>query len=373
MSRTATTLRSRSSGRGLPRLRWYWDFGDVLTDVESRHVLSLLIALLDTTALREAAERVGISYRLAWGLLKRCDDELGLTLVTMRRGRGTELTPLGATLVELDGAARLSLGEVHSAWEDRMYSLVGDLVRTHGYSQRLRIVASHDIALADWVEHGRHVPCDITWRGSEDALAALSRGECEAAGFHIPETWSPAQLMSWLGRWLTPRLHACIPVMRRRQGLVVPRGNPLRLRSLADVSRQHARLVNRQRGSGTRSLIDELLAANGIAPDSIDGYAHEEFTHEAVAAAVASGQADVGFAIEAAASRFDLDFVPFVTERYGFAMRRSVLGSGAVESFLARLNGRTFQQRLARLPGYRPVEIIQPVEWKDFLNQIRIA
>lgn len=367
MSNNASTSRLRSTNTGLPRLRWYWDFEEVLTDEESRHVLSLLIALLDTSALRTAAERVGISYRTAWGLLKRCEDELGLVLVTMRRGRGTALTPLGTTLVELDGAARLSLGEVHRAWEGRMHSLVGEFMRAHGEALRLQIVASHDLALADWVEHGRRVPFDVTWRGSEDALAAFSRGECDAAGFHIPETWSSTQLRTWLDRWLTPGLHVCIPVMRRSQGLVVPKGNPLRLRTLADVSRRHARLVNRQRGSGTRSLIDELLAASGIAAESINGYAHEEFTHEAVAAAVASGIADVGFAIESAASRFDLDFVPLVSDRYGFAMGRSVLSTDSVKNFLARLNGRTFQQRLSRLPGYVPLQPITPVAWKDFL------
>ncbi len=358
----------------MPRLRWHWDFGELLSETETRRLLGLLIGLLDTTALGEAAKRSGMSYRAAWGLLRRCEAELGLPLVTMQRGRGTTLTPFGASLVELDAAARLALGEVHGAWEERMRGLVASVSATADVAPvRLRIFASHDLALADWLQYGRRVPADFFWRGSEEALAALGRGECDAAGFHVPESWSPEQVCAWLGRWLNPRLHPCIAVMRRRQGLLVRRGNPLRLLSLADVAARGARLVNRQRGSGTRSLVDQLLAANGIDASGIDGYAHEEFTHEAVAAAVASGQADTGFAIEAAASRYDLDFVPLVDERYGFAIRQGALESPAGAHFLARLQGTTFRRRLENLPGYQPLPEIRSSRWEEFLRPIPVT
>jgi molybdate-binding protein len=249
-----------------------------------------------------------------------------------------------------------------------MHSLVAPLLRTDGeVPDRLRIFASHDLALADWIEHGRQVPVDIAWRGSEDALAALGRSECDMAGFHVPEAWSASHLSAWLSRWLTAKLHVCVPVTRRRQGLLVARGNPLQLHSLADVAKRGARMVNRQRGSGTRSLIDQLFAANGIDASAIDGYAREEFTHEAVAAAVASGQADAGFAIEAAAARYDLDFVPLLTERYGFAMRHGLAASELGQAFLHRLAGRTFHQRLLSLPGYEPLVLAAPGAWSDFL------
>jgi molybdate transport repressor ModE-like protein len=369
MSKPATSLLYPETALRLPRLRWHWDFGDTLSEAETHRLLRLLIALLDTNALREAAGRADMSYRAAWGLLRRCEDELGLALVTMKRGCGTHLTPLGESLIELDGAARFALGEVHAAWEERMHSLLAPLLHiAPAEPTRLKVFASHDLALADWIEHGRRVPVDMLWRGSEEALAALGRGECDVAGFHVPETWHPSQLTAWLGRWLTPRLHVCVPVMRRVQGLVVARGNPLHLQSLADVARLGARLVNRQRGSGTRSLIDQLLAANGIDAASIDGYAHEEFTHDAIAAAVASGQADVGFAIEAAAARYDLDFVPLVRERYGFAMRQAIAGSETGQAFMHRFEGRTFRQRLAALPGYAAMAQIRMGDWEIFLG-----
>lgn len=353
----------------MPRLRWNWDFGIALSDADTRRLLLLLTALLDTAALGKAATAADMSYRAAWGLLRRCAQEFGLELVTMERGRGTRLTPLGESLVEMDGAARLALGEVHEVWETRMRDLVAPAL--HGaqtHPSRLILHASHDLALADWMEHGRRVPVDIVWRGSEDALAALGRGECDIAGFHVPETWSAEQLTGWLKRWLKPKLHVCLPVMRRRQGLLVAKGNPLLLHSLADVAARGARMVNRQRGSGTRSLIDQLLAANGISPNSIDGYAHEEFTHDAVAATVAGGSADAGFGIQAAAARYDLDFVPLVDERYGFALRHAGLDSEAGQTFLRRLAGRTFRQRLVTLPGYAPLPAVKPDKWETFLS-----
>jgi molybdate-binding protein len=129
-----------------------------------------------------------------------------------------------------------------------------------------------------------------------------------------------------------------------------------------------ARMVNRQRGSGTRSLIDQLLAANGLNPESIDGYAHEEFTHDAVAATIAAGQADVGFGIEAAAARYDLDFVPLVSERYGFALRATLQASEPWQVLWNRLNSNTFRQRLAALPGYSPLAIETRGAWEEFLR-----
>lgn len=364
MSKPATTP--------LPRLRWNWDFGIDLGDIDTRRLLALLTALLDTAALGKAATAAGMSYRAAWGLLRHCQQEFGLELVTMERGRGTRLTSFGESLVEMDGAARAALGKVHGVWEARMRDLLAPAFQeVLSEAPRLSLFASHDLALADWVEHGRQVPLDITWRGSEEALAALGRGECDVAGFHVPESWTPPQFLAWLKQWLKPKLHVCLPVMRRRQGLIVARGNPLKLRSLADVAVRGARLVNRQRGSGTRSLIDQLLAANGIDPARIDGYAHEEFTHDAVAASVASGTADAGFGIEAAAARYDLDFVPLVDERYGFALRHTALESPAVQTLLRRMAGKTFRARLLALPGYAPLgkpsSLKLPGKWEDFL------
>jgi molybdate transport repressor ModE-like protein len=361
MSSSATRERNVA-----PRLRWNWDFGPLLAEVDTSRLLLLLTGLVDAGALVAAAKSAGMSYRSAWGLLRRCEEALGVALVVMERGRGTRLSELGEAIVQLDNTARLTLGVAHAPWERRLRDLLAPVVRA--VPDRLRVAASHDLALADWIEHGRGISFDLFWRGSEDALAALGRDECDIVGLHAPEAWSAAQLENWLGRWLKPNLHVCVPLMRRCQGLIVARGNPHRLLALADASKRGLRMVNRQRGSGTRSLIDQLLAANGLRPESIDGYAHEEFTHEAIAATVAAGQADVGFGIEAAAMRYDLGFVPLIWERYGIAMRKTTATSVEGKAFLARLQGNTFRQRLIAMPGYEPLPARAPGSWADFLS-----
>ncbi|MDD5177551.1 MAG: substrate-binding domain-containing protein [Sterolibacterium sp.] len=348
-----------------PRLRWNWDLSFGLNEADTKHLFALLAALTEPCALGVAAKTVGMSYRSAWGLLRRCEEEMGAPFVVMERGRGTRLSELGEALLQLDGLARVELDIVHAPWEQRLRQLLEQVNRNP--LPRLRIAASHDLALADWIEHGKRITFDMFWQGSEDALAGLGRNECDMAGFHVPETWTPAQLTKWLGRWLHPKLHVCIPVMCRHQGLLVARGNPLRLATFADVIETHARMVNRQRGSGTRGLIDQLLMANGLRTEGIQGYAHEEFTHEAVAATVAAGQADVGVGIQAAAARYDLDFVPLVRERYGFAIRSAIAVSTEGKDFLARLSGNTFRQRLISMPGYEPLPPSQPGKWSEFL------
>jgi molybdate transport repressor ModE-like protein len=363
MSLSATTSRSKPS---LPRLRWAWDFGPLLGDIDSSRLLALLTALAAEGALGNAAKQAGMSYRSAWGLLRDCEQALGAALVVMERGRGTRLTEFGASLVQLNEAARVALDVVHAPWQRRLEDLLAPVVRAT--PERLRLAASHDLALADWVEHGRRISFDLYWHGSEEALASLGRDESDIAGFHVPESWTAEQLTNWLGRWLKPSLHVCLPLMRRCQGLIVARGNPHRLQTLADASKRGLRMVNRQRGSGTRSLIDQLLAANGLRPENIAGYAHEEFTHEAIAATVAAGQADVGFGIEAAAARYDLGFVPLIWESYGFAMRSAVAASPEGKAFLARLQGNTFRQRLIAMPGYEPLPVRAPGGWAEFLT-----
>jgi molybdate transport repressor ModE-like protein len=362
MSHSATGQRHRQ-----PRLRWTWDFGPLPGEANPSRLVDLLAAIRDVGALGGAAAAVGMSYRAAWGLLRQCADALGVPLVIMERGRGSRLSELGQAIVELDREARLALGEVHAPWERRLQQLLRPPA-TPVAPERLRLAASHDLALADWLERERDETLDLFWQGSEEALAALGNDECDVAGFHVPETWSAAQTAAWLGRWLTPRIHVCLPLMRRRQGLLVAAGNPLRIRTLADLSRSGVRLVNRQRGSGTRSLIDQLLAANGLRPEQITGYRHEEFTHEAIAATVASGQADAGLGIEAAAHRLGLDFVPLVWERYGFALRAGIAASTSGQRLLAKLQGPKFHRHLADLPGYAALPSAQPGAWSGFLS-----
>lgn len=332
-------------------IRWGWDFGMGLSVPESINLMALLAALRDCQTLGRAAAAVGLSYRAAWGLLRDGESRFGRPLVLKARGRGSTLSEFGEQLYQLDSAARTSLSELHAPWAQSLHEIVA-LGRVP-QPERLRIAASHDLALADWLENGRHVQVDIFWRGSEEALMALSRGECDAAGFHLPVLWTAEQAAAWLRRWLKPRQLAFFPLMRRQHGLLVAAGNPFSVQTLADVAQLGLRMVNRQRGSGTRSMIDQLLAANGLQAEQIAGYAHEEFTHDAVATAIASGQADIGFGIQAAAARYDLGFIPLAWDRYCLVARSGIVKSPAMHQLLRRFQGNTFHHRLQALAGYQ--------------------
>lgn len=352
-----------------PLICWTWNFGAGSSDAESSKLLQLLAALQAQGKLAAAASACAVSYRSAWGLLKRYEQHFGQPLVIKGRGRGTALSNFGERLLALDAAARASLESAHAPWGLRLKELLAPSETAE--PECLHIAASHDLALADWIENGRRVKVDIRWRGSEEALTALARGECDAAGFHIPGKMGSAETSAWLGRWLDLRQYAFFPVMRRQHGILTAPGNPFGITSLADVAKLGLRMVNRQRGSGTRGMIDQLLAANGLQASALPGYAHEEFTHDAVAAAVASGKVDVGVAIQAAAARYDLGFVPLGSDLYCLALRSAIANGTAVAHLVRRFRGETFKARLAALTGYAPVgdtRTFQP--WESFASHI---
>jgi molybdate-binding protein len=159
-----------------------------------------------------------------------------------------------------------------------------------------------------------------------------------------------------------------ISFVRRRQGLIVRAGNPKGVAGVADLCRPDIRMVNRQRGSGTRALLEFMLSSRGLDRDRISGYDDEETTHAAVAALVAGGQADVGFGVEAAAANYRLAFVPVCTERYFLACRVDDLEAPAIVALMAIIRSDGFRRRVDRLAGYSLPEAGEVV---DTLETIR--
>jgi putative molybdopterin biosynthesis protein len=136
--------------------------------------------------------------------------------------------------------------------------------------------------------------------------------------------------------------------------LMVAPGNPLGLAGLADLPRARARFINRALGTGTRVLLDELLAQLKMRPADLDGYGNTEPSHAAVAQAVASGAADAGLGIEAAARSRGLHFVPLVQEDYFLVCLKAALDQEPVRALLEVLRSTEWQERVAALPGYEP-------------------
>jgi putative molybdopterin biosynthesis protein len=301
-------------------------------------LLGLLRALQRNATLKAASQEQKISYRAAWGLLLEAGELAGAPLVELQRGRGARLTRLGARLVRSDEQLRHAFDGLRSRYE----------VKSSAESARaLRIAASHDPLLAAFCERFAMPAAlveEVSFRGSEESLALFSRGMVELAGFHL-EGFD-------VRRFVQPGRDILVRFALREQGLIVAHGNPKRLASLADIARSHARFVNRQRGSGTRRLIERLMDEAGIAADSIRGFGTEEYTHRAVAATVAAGGADAGFGVQAAAAELGLDFIPVLRERYWLAMRERTVATPAAERLLAALSGKPFSRIARGFAGY---------------------
>jgi putative molybdopterin biosynthesis protein len=191
--------------------------------------------------------------------------------------------------------------------------------------------------------------------GSLGGLVALRDGLCHLAGSHLLDPDSGEYTLPYVDKLLGPDT-AVVRLVHRDQGLIVAPGNPLRLGSIEDLTRPGLRYVNRQRGAGTRVLLDCELDRRGLDPAGITGYTREEHTHLAVAAAVAAGRADAGMGILAAARAFNLDFVPITREPYDLVLRAESLGDERLAPLWQLLERPAFLAGIEALGGYSCAE-----------------
>lgn len=324
-----------------------------------------LRTLADTQSITVAAESLGVTYRTLWGRLLSFDAALGCKLVGKSRGRGTQLTGKGrALLAALDRHSALFLPPA----PEPVTALTTDLARALRDRPLLRLVASHDFALAKALAKvltklvTRRSSADevaesqatielaervhLSNAGSVDCVRALLRGDADLAGYHHVSGAESAN-----SPWERVESDAdfwSVPIMEREQGLIIASRARRQVKSITDLARDGVRFVNRQRGSGTRLLLDTWLSEAGVSPNRIDGYEQEEFTHQAVAATIAAGAADAGPGLKAAAAQFNLAFIPLATETYRLAGGIDTRSHETVSALIAAT-----QQHAATLPGYR--------------------
>jgi molybdate transport repressor ModE-like protein len=326
-------------------LQYEWRPGAGKGSVLDTRLFDVLYAVHASGSIAAAARETGMSYRHVWGMMGTWERRLGRPLVTLKKGRGAKLTEFGRKLL---WAQELVQARLAPDFDSLRHEIESALAHEDG-APRLAICASHDLALAelrDRLMQGGGPRIDLRFQGSLESLAALAREQCDLAGFHIAEGLDDRAAAAF-ARAVDPRRHRLLGLATRTQGLILARGNPKGISSLADLARPGVRFVNRQRGSGSRLELDQLLAGAGIDAARIDGYLHEEFTHLAVAATIAGGRADAGFGVKAAAAEYELEFLPLLTERYYLAGRRESLAA-----LQPLLGGEAFAAILARLPGY---------------------
>jgi putative molybdopterin biosynthesis protein len=232
---------------------------------------------------------------------------------------------------------------------------VGEIERT------MVVTGSHDLVLDLAASALRERDPSVTLAssnvGSLGGLTALRDGLCHLAGSHLLDPDTGEYTLPYLQRLLPGRDVAVVRLVHRDQGLIVAPGNPAGVTGIEDVADRRLRYVNRQRGAGTRMLLDHELARRGIEPEAIDGYQREEHTHLTVAAAVAAGRADCGLGVLAAARAFGLDFVPVAREPYDLVLLEHTLDDDLLAPLWALLESDDFRRAVTDLGGYETTEM----------------
>lgn len=229
----------------------------------------------------------------------------------------------------------------------------------------LVIIGSHDPLLDELADrihrenHGMYVSSSHV--GSMGGIMAVRRGEAHAAGIHLLDTETGEYNKSYVRKYFPHGGVYLVRCVGRQQGLILPKGNPLKLECFADIARDGIRYVNRQKGSGTRILMDYLCRRDGVDPSTVYGYEREELTHNSVAVQIASGSADAGMGIYSAAKLYDMDFLPLCTEEYDLLIPETVWNSAMVQQLISALKSEAFKTRIQAMGGYTldcPGEII---------------
>lgn len=313
-----------------------------------------VLALLgDTTCKKNPTVSAVISKRLVSSLKHReyirvKVGKVGEKLVAppLARGAGAAMS-----MVRADGFCVIPQNsEGVEAGEEVQVELYRDLSEIEN---TLVVIGSHDLILdviADQMPQiHRNMYLSSTHVGSMGGLMALRRHEAHLAPTHLLDEKTGVYNISYLKRLFTEPM-VLIKGVGRIQGLMVKKGNPLQIKGIQDLTRY--RFVNRQRGAGTRVLLDYLLKKEKISSQDIHGYDFEAATHMAVAAQVAGEGADVGMGVLSAAKAMDLDFLPVGKESYDFALYKEDLQMPLIQAFLEILKSDSFHEKLKELGGY---------------------
>lgn len=238
----------------------------------------------------------------------------------------------GETLTSelLVGKSELDRVLVHVGSHDNTLDLLANELM--GLSEPLRLVSSH--------------------AGSMGGLTALKAGSALFAGAHLFDPESGDFNFPFIDRYLKGIDVTVVNLAIRHQGLIVAKGNPLGITGVDDLTREDVVFINRQRGAGTRILLDHHLKVADINPRDVQGYDNEEFTHMAVAVNVLTGAASCGLGIYAAAKALDLDFVPLAHERYDLVIPTQYMQDARIITLLDAIRSDEIKQKISAQGGY---------------------
>jgi len=265
----------------------------------------------------------------------------------IKRGAGTI-----TTLVNADGVIRVPQNvEGINEGEKVEIELLKDISIINN---TIISIGSHDIVM-DIIndelikESFGKLNLSSTHVGSFQGLLSIRKGESHISPIHLFDVESETYNIPFINKYIDQNV-ALIKLVKRTQGLIVKKGNPLNIKSIKDLV--NVRYINRQKGSGTRILFDHLIKKDNIKKSDINGYEREEFTHMSLAKAIDNGDADCGLGVYSAAHIFDLDFIPICEEDYDLLLKEDMLESKYIEHLLSTINKESFRKRVENLGGY---------------------
>ncbi len=256
------------------------------------------------------------------------------------------------TLTRADGILRIP-SNVEGI--DRDATVPVELLRSpESIERNLVIIGSHDLTLDiladELIPHNIFVSSSNV--GSLGGLLAIKNRSCHFATSHLLDEQTGKYNWSYINQYIPDIPVKLINAVHREQGLIVPKGNPKEIKGISDLVREDVTFINRQKGAGTRVLLDYYLHRQGIDPKNIKGYSLEEYTHTSVAVAVLSGVADVGMGVMAAAKALGLDFIPVATEQYDLVIPEEFFEDEKIQRMLEVIRGDSFKKKVLALGGY---------------------
>ena len=219
----------------------------------------------------------------------------------------------------------------------------------------IRFSGSHDFLVERFVKQAAselNIQIQPSYIGSLEGLMMLYRGQCDIAAIHLLDPLSQEYNLPFIHQLFVYESIAVIRFASREQGFIVAKGNPKKISDFSDLTRSDVQFINRQKGAGTRFLLDSKLLENGIDPKTINGYLNEEWNHLSTASYISRGQADVAFGIHSAANQLGLDFIPVTKEHFDLVFRFTEDNQHFLKELIEYLQSPSFKEGLTDLEGY---------------------
>ncbi len=231
-----------------------------------------------------------------------------------------------------------------------------NVVAQPSLSTTIRLTGSHDFLVEQLTKHvGKQTYLQLqpTYIGSLEGLMMLYRGAADVAAVHLLDPNSKQYNIPFIKQLFVHEKISVIGLASREQGFIVAKGNPKGITTFGDLTRKDVSFVNRQKGSGTRFLLDAFLAQHEISPKEVKGYDNEEWNHLSTASHISRGSADVGFGIKSAADQLGLDFIPVTEEQFDLVFRWSPENEKELATLSELISSEEFKAQIAKIPGYK--------------------